>query len=352
MMHVCLAPCRGVVGLALVAAMLAGLCGCRVDPSLEPLQNENRMLEDRIFDLEREYAMLHDRYASCRRENDTYRRELGDGTSAPETIRGERRTNRSDAGGDTASPPSVLLPGAGSGGVRNGSRAADEFVPPEIDLGIPADPDNGSTLELPPPDGAGVGPILGPSATIVGRAPIADASRDGGATLPDDSEIAKISLNSRLTGGYDFDGRAGDDGVMVVIEPQNAAGEYVPLPGPVSVAVIDPALDGEAARVARWEFASDEIESMIRRSLFGRGIHLELPWPNEPPKNERLVLFVRYIALDGRKLEAKREIRAVPQSEIGDRWTPAPPRRQARLEPPPESRPVTPTARPSWSPHR
>ena len=39
-----------------------------------------------------------------------------------------------------------------------------------------------------------------------------------------------------------------------------------------------------------------------------RGLLFRLPWPDGPPRHERLHLFARYETADGRRLEAQREI--------------------------------------------
>ena len=44
----------------------------------------------------------------------------------------------------------------------------------------------------------------------------------------------------------------------------------------MSVVVIDPALDGNAARVARWDFTAAETAAMFRRSGAALAIHLTM----------------------------------------------------------------------------
>ncbi len=45
----------------------------------------------------------------------------------------------------------------------------------------------------------------------------------------------------------------------------------------------------------------------MKQTLLGRGIHLQLPWPDQPPDADRLKLQVTYRGLDGQVLEAERE---------------------------------------------
>ena len=71
----------------------------------------------------------------------------------------------------------------------------------------------------------------------------------------------------------------------------------------------DPSMAGQAARVARWDFASEATAAFYRKTAAAEGIFLELTWPGDPPKHRALEVFVRYTTDDGRKLEARRPIR-------------------------------------------
>jgi hypothetical protein len=126
---------------------------------------------------------------------------------------------------------------------------------------------------------------------------------------PVNVHVARIILNSRLTGGYDFDGQPGDEGLLVVVEPQNNAGQYVPLPGDLTIDVFDPAKTGPEARLARWQFDASETVPYLRQTLLGRGVHLQLPWPNQSPQSSRLRVVASYRAPTGTVLAAERDIR-------------------------------------------
>jgi hypothetical protein len=82
----------------------------------------------------------------------------------------------------------------------------------------------------------------------------------------------------------------------------------------VSIVLIDPAEPAETSRYARWEFEAEETVNFFRAGDLP-GLHLELPWPDAPPRHDRLHLFVRYTTSDGRKLEAD----SVVEIELGGR---------------------------------
>lgn len=257
--------------------------GCRTDPATVLLERDLRMQEDRIYHLE---SCLDDACAAREatiRENDALKKELAGGDRGP----------GSDSGADREfGAPSVELPGSQSPSPGKG-RDAPDLSPPKIEM-----PEG---TEAPPVE-TGLG---GKQAVILEQPP------------------TQLVINKRLTGGLDRDGHDGDEGILVVVEPRNAAGDLVKWPGAVSVVVMDPALDGEAARVARWDFAAQEIPNHTLNTMFGRGLQFELRWPNQPPKHRELQLFVRFTTEDGRKLtsDATIDVRPAVDGSPVDRQT-------------------------------
>ena len=154
--------------------------------------------------------------------------------------------------------------------------------------------------------------------------------------------MAQITLHPALTGGIGTGGRHGDEGLLVVVEPRDFGGNIVNAPGNISVALLDPALSGEQARLARWDFAAAETQGMIRTGS-QPGIHLRLPWTSTPA-HDRLKVFVRYTTRDGRKLQAERLIAVALNG---------PPPAGARTLPDADARADgLPPATPQWSPVR
>lgn len=136
----------------------------------------------------------------------------------------------------------------------------------------------------------------------------------------DNTRADRITLNRALTGGYSHDARFGDAGVSVLIEPRDAHGRLVPAAGPVSVVVLDRGRSGDAARVARWDFTAEQISTLYRKTPYGEGIYLEMPWPGSPPDRGHLHLFVRYTTQDGRHLEASCELDVALPSRRETAW--------------------------------
>jgi hypothetical protein len=250
--------------LALLSLPLLAL-GCRTNPNEMQLERESRMLEDKIFHLESLLDDCHSAREATIRENEALKKELAGGDRGA---------------GSSYAPPSVEVPSSGKEPSRR-SRRKESEVPLEA-----------PTIELPegsdtPPMGSGSDNA--PAAAVEGTP-------------------TTLVINKRLTGGMDRDGQPGDEGILVVVEPRDAAGQLVKTPGTVSVVVLDPAEQGPAARIARWDFAADEVTGHFQNTVFGRGLQFELPWPDNPPKNRDLQLFVRFTTASGEKLTSETKI--------------------------------------------
>jgi hypothetical protein len=236
---------------ALVAALLAAL-GCRSNNTQVLVEQEARMLEDEVYNLE---AQLD----ACCRAKEALARENAD-------------LKRQSGGGSPSS----------------------DYRTPAIQLPSRTSPPRSETPKLEPPT------IELPESSS--DAPPAEMTPPGDEQPAVEGQPTSLSINRRLTGGLDRDGAGGDEGILVMVEPRNKAGQLVKTPGAVSVVVMDPSQAGDASRVARWDFQVHEFDEHFKSSTFGRGLQFELNWPGPPPQSHDLVLFVRYIAGDGTKL--------------------------------------------------
>jgi hypothetical protein len=287
--------------LVVVALVLIQAWGCapgrrRHDAYQEMLDAEKRYLENQLYDLQYEYGVLEDQYQSTLRENESLRRTLEAGKTS-----GESRREAPDV--DRVSPPSSL----------------EDLSPPQIELGVPAEP-GAEPPPITPPSDLIPRPSR-PKAEMTPTAPSVEEFPSAQEKLID-PRITHIRLNPLATGGADLDDKPGDDGVSLLIEPRNAADQYVPIAGPVSVVVLDPAKQDAAARVARWDFSVHEVRESMAGSSLSKGIHLQLPWPHERPDATRLHLYVRYTTPEGAQMEADREIFFEAPGDISSRWTP------------------------------
>ncbi|MCA9186401.1 MAG: hypothetical protein R3E01_11345 [Pirellulaceae bacterium] len=328
------------------------LTGCRMvdDTSIEMLESENRWLEDQLYALEDEVKLKNAQLASCRRAYRSQSEDCGTIVEEPRKSRPLRsllptpRENppaaakeapsqepNADAGSrPTPADQDVLqAPGDAPSGDESlddssNDPTLEELAPPSGDaplIELPTDAlDNAPPLEVPTLEGSRLGQASHHAHLSHQMEPIALAESNDVGMVQVDANIARIVVNSRLTGGYDFDGRPGDEGLFVVVEPRNHGGQYVALPGNISIVVLDASQSGSAARIARWDFDAADTVNKLRNTMFGKGIHLQLPWPGGPPNTDRVMVFARYVTVDGRKLEAKREVTI--DTGDGHGWTP------------------------------
>lgn len=297
------------------ACLLA--CGCQTGQQLrtELLERELRMQEDCIFELEYELETYEKRLEACRRENEALRREKGQPSGG----------GSSSSNDDYYGPPTVIAPPAVSA--------------PAVESDIPFVPlpDTGPLDEAPPYQGPPAVDPIDPAAPPMTDAAYFPNSPVGEQTplkrlqflmqsqveepVETDFHITGITLNRMLTGGYDLDNRFGDEGVMVVVEPRNAAGRVINVPAQVSVVLLDPALPPPSARVARWDFTADEAANHFRTTRMVKGMQFQLPWPDTLPTQQDLHLHVRVIMTDGNEFRADRPVTIDIPGRPSHRWT-------------------------------
>jgi len=315
------------------------LAGCRTQPyvnaHIESVNAEYRQLEDYVYALEDENARLQQEIDGLRTVSTPSATPSGPASPSrgglfrrsPALAPPRRSPAAEPAPGIDA--PVIEVPGSTPPAPARGGRStlqrplpdspeltAPSDTPPSVEL--PARPrrnDNPASEEVLPVPTA---PHGDPTPAAPERIP----------ARPTDKKITHLFLNPLLTTGADFDGQPGDDGLRIVVEPRNAGDQFVPEAGALSVVLLDPDRQGEAARVARWDFDKSATRQMLAASAPGRGIKLEIHWPATAPEANRLKLFVRYETPDGRRVQANREIFITPPGQAISRWTPRPADRQ------------------------
>ena len=319
--------------LAVAGLFCLVLAGCRTDPSITLLERQNRMLEDEVYQLrgviqDYEEGMAQNcvvtEGAPLAPEQGEMRRTR-ESTAAPSESNAPRDRKSSS---QAIQGPVVELPGEAMppGKIPDilkrpaGTRAPNE--PGKLNM-----PQSPIQFEGPPSpnlpgsqgydrDGTGKTSKIRPTSGLE------SAAKD------DSKDVGQLVLNRMLTGGFSTEGRSGDSGVLAVIEPRDAKGRRLEAPADVSVVLIDPSKTGPEAKLARWDFPAAETAKLFRGSGIARGMYVECPWPDRPPENNRLHLFVRYTTRDGRKLEADQSVEVALPGEKAARWTPAGPELQ------------------------
>jgi hypothetical protein len=325
---------------ALVSFALLATTGCRSDPAVPILERELRRKEDEIYRLRATVDELQD-CGSCQ--------DAAAGGGKPGASAESDSPSRHHSGSDAGSgikPPAIEFPSQPSSGVPKslqnpapGGSSLPEGLdvpenlrgpskplnPPDVRPGLPtAKPP--TSRAVPPGSTESEGPTLGTGGggltSRSGRMNLASLSASAVPLTPsgDSRQVAGITLSRTLTGSILADDHSGAQGLLVVIEPRDREGRPVDAPAEVNVVVLDPAQKGEAARVARWDFAPAETAALFRRSGSSQAIHLTTAWSDNPPVHSKLHLFVRYVTADGRKLEADQPIEVLLPGDPATRW--------------------------------
>ncbi len=294
----------------LVCVALVGCQNNNADRAV--LYQEIRELEDEVYTLEDMLDQYEAKLASARRANQALRREAGGGENSGDPSRSSIP--------QTFQPPQIDF-------VRPSAPDSDApaYEPSRESLPEPpkTQPLDAPNFEMPgPPDVDPLGdPQVRPSAyyelypeeggSLGGAGRLLQSRRRNEEEITD-YIVDHITLNRQLTGAHNRDRHPGDEGVYIVVEPRNKAEQVIDVPGKLTIVVTDPGQSGPEGRIARWDYTMEEAADSFRQSIFGRGMHLELPWPAEPPQSEELDLYVRFITDDGRRLIAEKKVHADP----------------------------------------
>lgn len=177
-----------------------------------------------------------------------------------------------------------------------------EIEPPVIEPGIPAEPEPLDT------------PQTSPEFSRLIRPP----SDEFSAT----TSIDQITFNPDLTGIWNHDGRDGSGGIIAVIEPTRHDGQVVPIPGQLSLMILDPNKSGSSAHIARWDFDEKQTSQRWRNSPTVPGLYVDLPWPDGSPTADPCVLWARFNSSNGHKFLTQISLDASANAPTASRWLP------------------------------
>lgn len=119
--------------------------------------------------------------------------------------------------------------------------------------------------------------------------------------------IKEITLG-RLTGGYRSNPKSlYDDSVQFLIEPKDADGHAIKMPGSVHIELFEYAANGVKVPLSAWDISSRELRRSWDQPLFGGPAYRILVPFKALPANERMRVLVRFTTLDGKLFEAEKD---------------------------------------------
>lgn len=119
--------------------------------------------------------------------------------------------------------------------------------------------------------------------------------------------IKEITLG-RLTGGYRNNPRSlYDDSVQFLIEPKDADGHSIKMPGSVHIELFEYPPNGVKVPLSAWDISARELRRSWDQPLFGGPAYRILVPFKALPANERMRVLVRFTTLDGKLFEAEKD---------------------------------------------
>jgi hypothetical protein len=112
---------------------------------------------------------------------------------------------------------------------------------------------------------------------------------------------------ARQTGGYDDDGRPGDEALQVVLEPRDPDGHAIKAPGSLHINVLQISREGLKTPLSSWDITPEHLRRTWRSGLFSTGYYVVLPW-KVWPTSSKLRVVARFRLPDDRFFEADKDI--------------------------------------------
>lgn len=134
------------------------------------------------------------------------------------------------------------------------------------------------------------------------------AWRDAAPQMPNDTRIVEMKFHPTLSRAVNLDEQGDDDGLYLVLQPLNEAGEFVPIAADLMVLAIDLSREEKQGNIGRWTFSTSDVKSKMQPIGSSQGIHLSLPFSGPPPQCDRVLVFVYYTLPDGRRLVEEQEL--------------------------------------------
>ena len=325
------------------------------------MANEIRVLEDQLYDADYQNRVLRDKIERdrARKPNSATRQEKARGFDShvppaePSPISdpsfGENESFESyiDPGQPADSEPWVDPGELESGSVfpdseaipvptpdpdssRDDGRKTDsekdktELLPPAPGLPEPPGPDDLTIPpiipgEILPPPMQGDEPEKPPGQVELPESLQAKTKLDSATAPPE-----KLQIHPGISGGHQFDEDDEVDGLFVVVNALDKHNRMVDLTtfdidATMTLVVLDPALPASEAKIGRWEFTSDEVDTLVRSHPVS-GLHVPVKWQETRPIGDEVIVHVRLSAGD-EEMRCEGRLR-VDQSAATAKWTP------------------------------
>ncbi len=120
--------------------------------------------------------------------------------------------------------------------------------------------------------------------------------------------VTAIKLE-RLSGGADYDGKPGDDGITVYIQPVDQEGHVIKAAGEIRVELFDLANPDGQLKIGEYRFDADHTPKLWHGRLMTHHYTVECRWRVRPPAHEEITVRVEFTDyLTGRTFRAQKAV--------------------------------------------
>ncbi len=144
---------------------------------------------------------------------------------------------------------------------------------------------------------------------------------DGSSALQD-TKVIEVAFHPTLCRGQVLESTDANDGLYLVLQPRNAAGQTIDLPASLTVVALDPNRPDNQSKIGRWTFTEEEVDAMLEPIGISHGFHIPLQWQAVKPSGDAVQIHIRYEMNDGRRLINERRIQLHVPSAGSASWTP------------------------------
>lgn len=102
----------------------------------------------------------------------------------------------------------------------------------------------------------------------------------------------------KLTGGADYDGQPGDDGITVYFRPVDRDGDTIKVAGDVTIQLYDLAAPPNQNFIAEYKVPVDQLGRLWYGKILASHYAVKCPWPHGPPAHPEVtvrLVFVDYL---------------------------------------------------------
>lgn len=99
----------------------------------------------------------------------------------------------------------------------------------------------------------------------------------------------------RLTGGADYDGQPGDDGVTVYLRPIDRDGDVIKVAGDVRIQLYDLAAPPARNLIGEYSIPVDQLGKLWHGKLLTGHYTIRCPFPGPPPEHREVTVRVTFV---------------------------------------------------------